>query len=128
MAGTASIPLTVLAVGEHDFGPDALADTDSTATLSIDRTVSKGATQGFNGQPATTEALIEVRQSNDGGATWFQLAAVTFFGGVYTLKGGGTLNANGFTVTLPPGTGRQAMAAVTVSGASVAVQGSLVIA
>lgn len=128
MAGTMTIPLTTLPVGTQHFpasGGFSLADTDTEAQLTIDRTVAGG----FNSAPATTEAAIEVDQSNDGGSTWFQLAATTFFGGIYQTKanGGGQLNANGFTVTPAPGTGRLARATVTISGAAVAVAGSLVI-
>lgn len=126
MAGTTQIPLTTLAPGTYHFGPAALANSDSQAKLTIDRTV----TGGFNALTAATQAALDVEVSLDGGTTWLQQAAVTFLGGIFAIKpseGGGTLAANGFTVSLPPGTGRQARATVVMSGTSVAVAGSLVI-
>lgn len=126
MAGTTQIPLTTLAPGTYHYGPAALADSDTYAQLTIDRTV----TGGFNSLTSATQAAIEVDVSLDGGNTWEQQAAISFLGGIFTQKpsqGGGTLAANGFTVSLPPGTNRQARATVIISGTSVAVAGSLVI-
>lgn len=128
MAGTTTIPLTALAVGSHDFGPVAVADTDSQAVLSVDRTVSKGATQGFNGQPATTQASIQVQQSNDGGTTWKLEAAADIIGGLLTNpKTGQPYTASTLTISLDPGTSRQVKATIVVSGANVAAAGSLTI-
>jgi hypothetical protein len=121
---TVTIPLTTVTVGTHNFGPAPIADTDTAITLSIDRTVKNGPVQGFNGQPATTTAQIETFQSNDGGATWQNLADNTITGGIFT-KGGVQINTDHVITQLNPGTSRQVQATVIVSGASVAVAGSL---
>ena len=124
MAGTTNIPLTSLAPGTYDFGPASLADGDRMATLSVDRTVAGG----FNSQPATTQAEIGVYQSNDSGATWFLLASATMEGGSFTDRHTGQpYTQSSVTVPLQPGTGRQGKAHIIISGATVAVQGSLVI-
>ena len=123
MPTTLTIPLTTLTVGTRTFGPATLADTDTLVILTIDRTV----TGGFNSQPATTTARISIEQSNDGGTTWDELAATTFFGGVLTMHGGLPVNSNDVGVFLWPGTGRKGRAVVTIAGASVAVAGSLAI-
>jgi len=120
---TFTIPLTTVAVGTRTFGPATLADTDTLVTLTIDRTV----TGGFNSQPASTTARISIEQSNDGGSTWNELAATTFFGGVLTMHGGLPVNSNDVGVFLFPGTGRRGRAVVTITGAAVAVAGSLAI-
>jgi hypothetical protein len=116
-----NIPLTALSVGEHVYGPAAIADTDTLINLSIDRTV----TGGFNSAPATTTALIYVYQSNDGGVTWTWIGGDQMTGGIYTSPKTGQENIDYIQVGLNPGTGRQAKASVTVSGASVAVAGTL---
>lgn len=124
MAATLNIPLTTLPVGTRRFGPANLADSDTLAVITIDRTV----TGGLNAAPGTTQVVILVEQSSDGGTTWFPRASTSMAGGIFTDRGtGGTLTANDVGVTLEAGTGRQARAAVTVSGAPVAVAGSLVI-
>lgn len=125
MATTFTIPLTALTVGSHDFGPATAADTESLIVLNIDRTVSKGAVQGLNGQPATTTITLETFQSNDGGVTWQNLADNTIVGGIFT-KGGAQINTDQIGTELNPGTGRQVKATVVVAGASVAVAGTLV--
>lgn len=124
MAGTLNIPLTTLTVGEHTFPPTggtAVADTDTLVRLSIDRTV----TNGFNSQPATTQALIYVYQSNDGGTTWAWIGGDQMTGGIYTSSKTGQENTDYIEVGLNPGTGRLVRGTVTVSGASVAVAGTL---
>ena len=124
MAGTLTIPLTTLTVGQHTFpatGGAAVADTDTLVRLSIDRTVAGG----FNSQPATTTALIYTYLSNDGGATWQWIAGDQVTGGVYTSPKTGQENTDYVEVNLLPGTGRLVRATVTVSGASVAVAGTL---
>ena len=120
---TLTIPLTTVAVGTRTFGPANLADTDTLVVLTIDRTV----TGGFNSQPASTTARISIEQSNDGGSTWNELAATTFIGGVFTMHGGLPVNSNDVGVFLLPGTGRRGRAVVTITGAAVAVAGSLAI-
>jgi hypothetical protein len=126
MATTVSIPLTVLSVGTHDFGPAAVADTDTQAVLTVDRTVSKGNVQGFNNQPSTTTADIQIYQSNDGGATWQLLIDGLMVGGTFNnAKTGQVATTSSVTIDFNPGTSRQAKASIVVSGASVAVSGSL---
>lgn len=126
MAGTLTIPLTTLSPGTREFGPAVLADTDSLVTLTIDRTVTSGGTPGFDASPATTTAVLAIDQSNDGGATWTNLCTETLVGGVHTLRGQPVTTDDVGTYLLP-GTSRQGRASVTVSGAPVAVQGSLTI-
>jgi hypothetical protein len=118
-----AIPLTTLAVGTQDFGPAAVADADSSAALVTDRTPANG----FNSQPASTTASIQVMQSGDGGATWDLRAAAGIAGGLYPAPHGGNYLQSTVTVALAPGTGRQVKATVVVAGASVAVSGSLTI-
>ena len=121
---TVDIPLTTLAPGSYDSGSANLADTYVQAVLSIDRTVANG----FNSKSATTQAAISVYQSDDGGATWILLASATLEGGSYINHHTGLpYTESSVTVPLQPGTGRQGKANVTISGSSVAVQGSLVI-
>jgi len=128
MAGTLTIPLATLGVGAHVFGPAAAADSDHGVLLSIDRTV----TNGFNSQPASTTAGYRADQSPDGGATWVLVAGGTIGGGVLAAvpppRGpGGTVAASTVSADMAPGTGRQVRAVVTVSGAPVAVAGTLTI-
>lgn len=123
-----TIPNTALGVGTHEFGPAPLDDTVSVATITIDRTTTKGATNGLNLQPATTKIEIGVWQSNDGGVNWLFRASAGLIGGIYAknIAGDPYLESN-VQVELLPGTGRQAKAVVEVAGASVAVAGSLVV-
>lgn len=136
MPQTVAIPLARLAPGEHQYPPGgggvAVADTDTRITLTIDRTVSQGQTQGFNNQPATTTADITAWQSDDGGASWFLAVGGTMAGGQSfrappPRNDGGLVTESTAQVDLYPGTGRQVRATVTVSGATVAVAGSLAI-
>jgi hypothetical protein len=123
MTSTTQIPLTTLPPGSYDFGPAALADTDTHAILSVDRTVASG----FNATPAA-QASITIYQSNDGGTTWRLVASATLVGGSQVNpKTGLPFTASSVSVGLNPGTSRQGKANVTISGATVAVQGSLVI-
>lgn len=117
---TVSIPLVTLPVGSQTFGPSPIADTDTKITLSIDRTVSGG----LNSQPSTTQIMLTTFQSDDGGATFQELAAVSVVGGIFT-KGGNQINTDHIITELNPGTSRQVQATVTVTGASVAVAGSI---
>lgn len=136
MPQTISIPTSRLAPGEHQYPPGGggspVADTDTLIVLSIDRTVSQGQTQGFNGQPATTTAEITAWQSSDGGASWFLAVGGTIIGGQFfnapPPRGDGSLiTASSVRVPVYPGTGRQVRATVTVAGATVAVAGSLTV-
>lgn len=126
MASTFTIPLTTLPVGTLNFpatGGASVPDADSEITLTIDRTVAGG----LNAQPATTVISIAVSLSRDGGTTWQPLAAAGGIpGGLITGKTGATLTSSSVAVDLPPGTSRQIRASVTVSGAAVAVAGTLV--
>jgi len=136
MAGTVTIPLTTLTVGRHDFPANgqgvAVADTDTLIVLAVDRTVTNGGVQGFDQQPPSTAAEILAEQSNDGGANWFLAVGGTVTGGHLVNppppKGdGGTTLQSVVRVPVYPGTGRRVRASVTVSGAQVAVSGSLTI-
>lgn len=121
MATTVPIPLTILAPGVHDFGPASIADNLTTSQITLDRTVAGG----LNSQPATTTCTAQIMQSNDGGATWTMIVGAGTIGGVVPAPGGVTATnwiiEDGFL----PGTGRQVKATVTVTGTSVAVQGTL---
>lgn len=122
MAGTTNFGPVTVSPGPRTFGPVALADTDTMLDLTIDRTVANG----FNATPAAS-ARISFEQSNDGGTTWTEICNATFTGGPQTMHGGLPVNANDVGSNLLPGTGRQGRAIVTILGAAVAVQGSLVI-
>jgi|SRR6266853_3495372 len=128
MAGTLNIPLVTLSVGVHLFpvsGGSSVSDADTLINLSVDRTVTNGAVLGFNGQPATTVALIYIYQSNDGGVTWTWIAGDQVTGGLYTSTKTGLEVTDYVECNLNPGTGRLARAEVTVTGAPVAVAGTL---
>jgi len=136
MAGTVTIPLTTLTVGRHDFPPGGggvnVADVDTLIVLAVNRPVSNGGVQGFDGQPDTTAAEITAEQSNDGGMSWFLAVSGTVTGGHLLNppppKGDGlTVQQSIVEVPVYPGTGRKVRASVTVSGAQVAVSGSLTI-
>lgn len=120
MATTFPIPLTTLTVGSHDFGPTSVADGDTLAAIMIDRTVPGG----FNSLTAATQMVITIYQSNDSGATWNELAEATVPGGVY-VKNGVTAATSGVGVHFWPGTGRLVKGNLTVTGTSVAVQGTI---
>lgn len=122
-----AIGLQVLAVGQTIFGPAVVDDDVSQAMLTIDRTVSRGQTLGFNPQPASTRAELAIEQSNDGGATWALRAAAGIVGGLYSDSGTGSFNASVVGVTLAPGTGRRVRAVVVVAGDRVAVAGTLAV-
>lgn len=119
MAGTLTIPLITLPVGSRDFGPATVADADHGVTLTVDRTV----TGGLTATPAA-QLQVQISQSGDGGATWKMIAAATFPGGTVAVRGV-TLTASQLITTWDPGTGRQAKATIIVSGAPVAVAGTL---
>jgi len=127
MAGTLTIPLVTLPAGAHVFpasGGHPVADTDTAAALSIDRTPAGG----FNAVSAQVTALIAVLLSRDGGATWDQVAAGGVAGGPVTDRAsGGPATVSNVAVTPAAGTGRLARAQVTVAGGPVAVQGTLTV-
>lgn len=120
MAGTTNIPLVTLTVGSHDLGPASVANGDSQTVLTLDRTVANG----FNSRTSATQVTLSIQQSNDGGATWNELASADIPGGVYT-KNGVTITSSSVSVSFWPGTNRQVKGNVTVTGSSVAVQGTL---
>ena len=124
---TTQIPLTTLPIGIRDFGPANIADTDTSITLMIDRTV----TNGLNATP-TARLSIAAMVSLDGGVTWTLAAGATIEGGQLPQspppKGpGGFYTENVLRVGLDqfPGVGRRIKATLTVSGSSVAVAGTL---
>lgn len=117
---TTNIPLTTLQTGSRDFGPAAVADTDSALTLAIDRTVANG----LNTQPASTTIDLRLFQSNDGGVTWPWMWDNTVVGGIFSRRGV-QINTDEIITKLVAGTGRQLKVTVVVSGAAVAVQGSI---
>jgi hypothetical protein len=122
---TINIPLTTLAPGTYHF-TGSIADSERTATLSIDRTVASG----FNSKTPATQAALNVYQSDNSGATWFFLAGCTIEGGSVTDPSRtppGPYTTSSVTVNSVPGTGREVKAEVVISGTSVAVQGSLVV-
>jgi hypothetical protein len=121
MPGTVPIPLSTLPTGARTFGPAAVADTDTGFTLTVDRTVPGGLTA----TPAARISLA-VEQSDDGGATWYPIAAAGIDGGAVPDKTGGTATSSRVFSTWSPGASRQARAVITVTGAAVAVAGSLV--
>lgn len=129
MASTFTIPATALPVGVTELGPSSVPDADTTVTITLDRTASKGATQGFNSQPGTTQMNVQLEQSDDGGTSWQPLAAMgPVIGGIFTMTKTGTvttITSERLFTEFNPGTGRQVRATVTVSGASVAVAGTL---
>lgn len=124
MASSLNIPRTVLAAGVRNFpasGGVSVPDADVSILLSIDRTTNGG----LNSAAVTTTLEIETYQSGDAGATWQNLAAATAAGGIYTSNHGTQLNTFDVLTTLNPGTSRLVRAVTTVTGASVAVAGTL---
>jgi hypothetical protein len=124
MAGTVPVPLTTLSDGVRTFGPASVADTDSRAVLTLDRTVAGG----LNSLTAATTIELAIEQSDDGGATWFLIVDGIVTGGlVPAFRGGGNAVTTTTSAYWAPGTGRQARAKMTVAGGPVAVQGTLTI-
>lgn len=124
MATTFSIPLVTLPVGSRTFGPGPAADSESSITLNVDRTVAGG----LNSLTTASGLTVDVQQSNDGGTTWLDLGGWTAVGGSFTNAHGNPVNTSTGTWELQPGTSRQVRATVTVSGTSIAVAGSIVTA
>lgn len=124
---TLTIPRTTVQIGVRDFGPSSVADTDTSITLTIDRTVANG----LNANPAA-HLLIEAMVSLDGGGTWTMVVGAGIEGGQLSQppppRGpGGFYTENVLRVGLDqfPGAGRLIKATLTVSGSSVAVAGTL---
>lgn len=121
MAGTTNFGPVTLSLGARSFGPAAVADADTSVVLSVDRTVALGLTA----TPAAHISLA-IEQSDDGGATWVLIAAAGIDGGAETDQHGNPRTVSRVFTTWGPGTSRQARATITVTGAAVAVAGSLV--
>src|SRR5262249_37292240 len=123
MPVTLTIPLTTLTVGAHTFGPATAPDTDTSVTLSIDRTV----TGGLNSLTTASGLAMLAEMSTDGGTTWH--AVDTDQAGTQTewdTTGGGTSAVSSGRWPLFPGTSRRVRATVTISGpSSTAVAGSI---
>lgn len=117
---TLTIPLVTLPAGVRDFGPVAVADAETGVRLTLDRTVAGG----LNATPAA-HIDMAIMQSNDGGASWKLISSAGINGGILTGPGGVTLTTFPLVTQWDPGTGRQAKATITVTGASVAVAGTL---
>jgi len=128
MAGTIQIPLTTLTIGPHVFGPATIVPGDKQAILTVDRTV----TGGLNATPAAHIDLI-LDFSNDGGTTWPTQVKAGFEGGQLFIPDKVTGNPILRTIAdvrlngLEQVQNWRVRATVTVSGASVAVAGSLAI-
>jgi hypothetical protein len=122
VAATLTIPQVTLPNGTRVFGPATAADGDSAVLLSLDRTLPGGLNSLT--PAATLELLIE--QSNDGGATWFELVDATMTGGIHgAAKGGGNAVTDTAGSSFAPGTGRRVRATVTVAGGPITVAGTL---
>lgn len=128
MATTFPIPLTTLPAGARTFGPASIADTDSSVTFSIDRTVAGG----LNSLTDASVLALQAEMSTDGGVTWHAVDNTagtdthwSTTGGVFTNRNGTVTTSSG-TWPLAPGTSRRLRATVTVSGpSSIAVAGSI---
>ena len=127
MAGTITIPLTTLTLGAHDFGPATVQAGDSLAVLTVDRTVA-------NGLNATSGAHIDLLLSfsANGAAPWAQQVTAGIDGGQHfnndKVTGLPVLETqSNVRVGLDQVQGMKVMATITVSGAQVAVAGSLAI-
>lgn len=121
MATTFTIPLITLPVGSRTFGPSNAANSETSITLTVDRTV----TGGLNSLTTASILGADVQQSNDGGTTWFDLGGWTAGGGVFTIRGA-QVNSSVGIWDLQPGTSRQLRATVTVTGTSIAIAGTIV--
>ena len=122
MADVITIPLTTIPVGDTITPSISVADTDTMITVEIDRTV----VGGFNALTPATILWMTPYQSNDGGATWQVRSSGGMTGGVYTNRSTGTTETfSGVETGLLPGTGRRVRAVLTVTGSSVAVQGTV---
>jgi hypothetical protein len=128
MAGTVTIPATVLdpAAGPRDFGPVTVQPADSTAVLTIDRTVASG----MDATPAA-EIDITVNRSADSGQTWLLWLSGHVLGGPQTF-----LDRQGvqhryataaITCDLVPLRGQRIKATIAAQNSPVTVAGSLAI-
>lgn len=124
---TTTIPTITLQVGTREFGPANVSDADSSIVLTIDRTVANG----LNATSAT-HLQVDAMVSLDGGSTWTVVAGFGTPGGQIPMapppKGpGGFYTQNQLVVGLDqfPGTGRRIKAVTNVSGASVAIAGTV---
>lgn len=129
MPATLTIPLTTLPVGQRTFGPVTVPDTDTSVTLTVDRTVAGG----LNALTSSSTLAMAAEMSNDGGATWHAVDTTApgtrtewgTAGGLIPTRTGNAPASSG-TWPLAPGTGRRVRATVTVAGpSSIAVAGSI---
>jgi hypothetical protein len=112
---TFTIPQTTLPVGTTSLGPFTIADSDAVISTVIDRTVPGG----LNSLTSATLYSLTAQQSNDGGATWHDLAGDSGVpGGLIPAKGGGSKTQDTTWTQLNPGTSRQVRAQVIISGPS----------
>src|SRR6516225_4516854 len=106
MAGTVPIPLTSLPDGQRLFGPVNIADGDTLAVLSIDRTI----TGGLNSLTPATMIAAAVEESADNGVTWFPLVEGIWSGGVPVNPFRGNTTTAGMGAYYAPGTARRTRA------------------
>jgi hypothetical protein len=115
-----TIALVTLQPGTRDLGPVTVPDADTRLRIILDRTVAGG----FDVTPAAS-AMLVMSQSDDGGATWQPLASMgPITGGPQTFKDQpktSEMLGTGFN----PGTGRRLKATLDVTGAAVAVAGTV---
>jgi hypothetical protein len=124
MPGVTNLPLTTLQNGATVFGPANVANPDTLAVTTLDRTVAGG----LNSLTSATTLEILVEQSNDGGATWFLLTDGIITGGLQPApKGGGNATQAFVDCEFEPGTSRRVRATFTVVNGPVTVQGTLTV-
>ena len=134
MASTTTIPLTTLPIGSQVFGPHVAQASESSVSLTIDRTVAGG----LNSLTLDSVLAVLVELSNDGGTTWHatdtdQMGTQTAWTAVgspvtYTDKQGvqHVYTVSSATWYLFPGNPRRIRATITVSGPSpIAIAGSI---
>jgi hypothetical protein len=133
VAASVNIPRRTLAPGggtgdngEYEYGPAPVADADTSALLVIDRTV----TGGFNAAPESTAADLNIYQSNDGGVTYRFLASAHIVGGQIVnddphVPAGTIFTQSTINVQYFPGANRRVKCGLAITGASVAIAGSL---
>jgi hypothetical protein len=112
---TVNLPLTVLGPGTYTFGPYPVADADTQATLSVDRTPGNG----LNTRDGNTVMLITLAQSDDDGGSWTVLNTGQVLGGQFS-------NTSQVNVPLLAATGRTVRCNVSLTGQEVAIAGSFV--
>lgn len=117
-----TIPTTTLPIGTREFGPAAIPNGATFVDISVDRTV----VGGLNSLTNTTQLVLSVFESLDGGNTWNMVASTTCVGGVFTMHGGLPLNFNDVGAIIYPNA-THIKASVNVIGTSVTVAGTLTV-